>query len=60
MIFDKKVRDVCTKVADNEDDNRNLGANVLFIIFQRTVLFLYNQLWGLVFCKLLYESQFGQ
>lgn len=60
MIFDKKIRDVCTKVTDNEDDNRNLGANGLFIIFQRAVLFLYNKLWCLVFCKVLYESQFGQ
>lgn len=40
MRFDEKVRDVCTKVAENEDDTRNLGANVLFIIFQRTLLFL--------------------
>lgn len=31
MRFDEEIRDICTKVADNVDDNGNLRANVLSI-----------------------------
>lgn len=39
MRFDEEVRDFCTKVADNADDDGNLRAYMLFVSFLTTASF---------------------